>query len=178
MSLLRKYATAVTVGLQMPKAGSADYAAGGDWIPAAGDVQISIDGGASANITALPVYANGWWLYSFTAAEMTGGTIRVKIQDTAPKAIDDQAFVIETYGNALALHTLAEFVTALFNTVIGGGVTFVQAIRGIASFAFGLCSGGGTGTVRFRDLGDTKDAIVATVDTNGNRSVIIKDLTS
>ena len=36
----------------------------------------------------------------------------------------------------------------------------------------GKTSGGGTTTVKFRDLADTKDSVVATVDGNGNRTNI------
>jgi hypothetical protein len=107
-AFLRKYATATAtgthVGIPMPKAGSADFAVSADWVPAAGDVKVSIDSGAEANITTLPTYTNGWWIFQLSAAELTGKSIRVKVVDSATKAVDDQAFLIETYGNASALH--------------------------------------------------------------------------
>ena len=40
----------------------------------------------------------------------------------------------------------------------------------------GLTSVGGSNTLVFRDTGDTKDRVIATVDRDGNRTVIIKDV--
>ncbi|MFH1596714.1 MAG: hypothetical protein ABIG94_10160 [Pseudomonadota bacterium] len=36
-------------------------------------------------------------------------------------------------------------------------------------------SGGGTSTVKFRDHADSKDRIIATVDSSGNRTDVILD---
>jgi hypothetical protein len=108
MPFLRKYATATAsgthVGIPMPKAGSPDFATGSDWVPASGDVKISIDGGSQANITTLPSYTNGQWLFQFTTGETTGKSIRVAIVDSATKAVDDNFFVVETFGNASAMY--------------------------------------------------------------------------
>jgi hypothetical protein len=107
-SFLRKYATATAsgthVGIPMVKAGSNDFAVAADWTVATGDVKLSIDGGAQANIGTLPTYTNGQWVFVFTALELTGKSIRVAIVDSATKAVEDQYFAIETYGNASALH--------------------------------------------------------------------------
>ena len=40
----------------------------------------------------------------------------------------------------------------------------------------GKLSGAGTGTLTFRDYGDTKARITATVDANNNRTVIVTDV--
>jgi hypothetical protein len=39
----------------------------------------------------------------------------------------------------------------------------------------GEVSGGGTTTITFRSTDDTKDRVVATVDSNGNRTAITYD---
>lgn len=106
---LRKYATATAsgthVGIPMIKAGSQDFATGSDWTPATGDVKVSIDGGAQANISTLPAYTNGQWVFQFTSGETTGKSIRVVVVDSATKAVEDQFFVIETFGHASAMFT-------------------------------------------------------------------------
>src|ERR1051325_11895517 len=48
-----KYATAVTIPFDMIKAATLDFAVGADWTPATGDVKVSIDGGAFANVGTL-----------------------------------------------------------------------------------------------------------------------------
>jgi hypothetical protein len=104
---VRKYNTAAgtgtKIGMQHTKFGASDFATGSDWTPAAGDVKVSIDEGAEANIGTLPTYTNGWWIYTFTGGETTGKSIRVKIVDAATKVINDDYFEIETDGNASAM---------------------------------------------------------------------------
>src|SRR4051812_40010055 len=104
---VRKYNTAAgtgtKIGMQLLKAGTSDFAVSADWTPAAGDVKVSIDEAAEANIGTLPSYTNGWWVFTFTGGETTGKSIRVRIVDTAPKAINDDFFIIETDGNSSAM---------------------------------------------------------------------------
>ncbi len=110
MSFLRKYATGAGADIYIPivKRAVVDFAVGADFTPVAGDVKISIDGAAAANIGTLPVVlamGNGAaWKFVFTNAELTGKYITVTVVDAATKAVEDQAFTIETYGNASALH--------------------------------------------------------------------------
>lgn len=57
------------------------------------------------------------------------------------------------------------------------GMTLRQALRLIAAATGGKVSGGGTTTITFRNaVADSEDRIVATVDSNGNRSAIAYDL--
>lgn len=44
-----------------------------------------------------------------------------------------------------------------------------------ASILNGKVTGAGTGTEVFRDLGDTKDRVIVTTDTAGNRTAIVRD---
>jgi hypothetical protein len=109
---LRKYATtldattagSVKVRASIRKAGSADFAAGGDWTPATGDVKVSIDGGSQANIGTLPAYSNGAWEFVLSNTELTGKSVKVTTVDSATKAVDDDAFVVETFGHASAMY--------------------------------------------------------------------------
>jgi len=57
------------------------------------------------------------------------------------------------------------------------GVTLRQALRLILSAAAGKLSGADSTTITIRNVGDTKNRIVATVDANGNRSAVTTDAT-
>jgi hypothetical protein len=57
------------------------------------------------------------------------------------------------------------------------GLTLRQALRVIAAATAGKVSGGGTSTITIRNaVADGADRIVATVDSNGNRTAITYDL--
>lgn len=107
MMALREYATGTGGDIIIPiiKAGSDDFAVGGDWTPVAGDVKVSKDGGASGNIGTLPVFvADIGWKFVFSDAELTAARVNINIVDSATKAIKDQHIIIDTYGNASAQH--------------------------------------------------------------------------
>jgi hypothetical protein len=105
--LLKKYGTATTILFPLIDAGAQDF----ESTPvtfAAGDTQISKDEGAFANTTNNPVHeGNGIYSLALTATEMQAATIVITIIDqTAPKEWEDQAVIIDTYGNASAEHAV------------------------------------------------------------------------
>jgi hypothetical protein len=59
--------------------------------------------------------------------------------------------------------------------IVEGTITVVQLLRLYLSVLTGLSGGGNTGTVRFRDLADTKDRVVATVNSSGDRTSVTLD---
>jgi hypothetical protein len=78
-------------------------------------------------------------------------------------------------GSAMALEASA--VDAIHDEVVEGSTSFRQAIRLMMSALFGKVSGAPTGPMLFRDIGDTKARITATVDLDGNRTAVTKDAT-
>jgi hypothetical protein len=108
MVFRRKYGVLLTGGtvLRIPilVAGSADQAGSGDWTPAAGDVKISKDGGAEANIGTLPTATNNAWHFILSATELQAKQVTIRVVDSATKAVDDQFIIVETYGHASAMH--------------------------------------------------------------------------
>jgi hypothetical protein len=78
-----------------------------------------------------------------------------------------------------ALPTAAENATELLDQAAGveTGLTVRQWLRLAASVLFGKASGLATTTAVYRDFGDTKDRITATVDADGNRSAVTRDAT-
>jgi hypothetical protein len=116
MMLTRGEATTIRVGITQAETKLLTQT--GDWVPAAGDVRISKDGGAFVNATNLPteLAANGngaavVWELSLTAAEMTADEVVIVISDAATKAIDDGVIVI--YTADVSLSKAAEMIAAL-----------------------------------------------------------------
>ena len=126
-AFLRKYATATHIYVPIVKRGVVDFAVGADWTPATGDVKVSIDGGAAANIGTLPTAVTmgntAYWDFTIATGEVTGKLVIVTVADSATKAVEDQSFCIETYGNAsaqyqwdMSLANLPANVTQLLGT--------------------------------------------------------------
>lgn len=104
-SFLAKYGTGTGADVIIPiiKRGVVDYSVSADWTPAGGDVKVSKDGGAAANITTLPTFlASIGWVFIFSDAELQCKKLRVVIVDSATKAIEDQFFDVLTFGHASA----------------------------------------------------------------------------
>lgn len=75
-------------------------------------------------------------------------------------------------GGTLTAQAVADAVWA---QAIEAGLSADDVLRLIASASAGKLSGAATTTIRIRDLNDTKDRIVATVDSSGNRSALTLD---
>lgn len=68
-------------------------------------------------------------------------------------------------------------VDDVLDEVVEGSTTLRQMARGWTSALMGLLSGAATATVTTRDLADSKDRLTLTVDADGNRTAITRDLT-
>jgi len=92
-------------------------------------------------------------------------------------AVDTEIATIVT--NTTGIPTANQNADALLDRAAGveTGFTLRQTLRLMASVLLGKMSGGGTATEVFRDLGDTKDRVTATVDASGNRSAVTRDAT-
>ena len=89
-----------------------------------------------------------------------------------------------TAGQAAQLTAIESSVDVPTSTVpaltmastIEGTITLTEAQRLALAVLAGKVSGAGTGTEIFRDTSDTKDRITATVDSSGNRTVVMRDV--
>jgi hypothetical protein len=126
---LSKYGEARHIYVPIIKRGVVDFAVSADWTPVAGDVKISKDGGAAANVTNLPTAITmgntAMWDFSLTATEFQAAQIKVTVADAATKAVEDTMFVVETYGHASAQHAL-DFDTALSSQTVGTVTTLTN----------------------------------------------------
>jgi hypothetical protein len=76
--------------------------------------------------------------------------------------------------NAVASE-IADVPDDVWAFVVDGATTAAESMRLQNSALAGKASGMGTTTATFRDLADSKDRIVATVDASGNRTAITRD---
>src|SRR5690349_22286214 len=100
LAVSRKYATAATVdGFALGAKDATDIKTTPTL--AAGDVQVSKDGGAFANITSLPSETpagSGMLRVSLSISEMTARRVVVRfIDQTASKEWNDDVLVVETF---------------------------------------------------------------------------------
>lgn len=68
-------------------------------------------------------------------------------------------------------------IDSILDDAVDGTYTLRQLLRLLGSALGAKVAGAGTTTITFRDLADTKDRITATVDADGNRTVVTLDLT-
>jgi hypothetical protein len=141
VAFLSKYGVARHIYIPAVKRAVVDFAVSADWTPAAGDVKISKDGGAAANVTNLPTAITmgntAMWDFSITATEMQAAQVMVTVADSATKAVEDTMFVIETYGNASGQHAVD-----LSDSVRAG----LTALPNVASGSAGAIPTTGTGS--------------------------------
>lgn len=77
-----------------------------------------------------------------------------------------------------AIDGIPEGITTddILNSIIEGAVTLRDSLKLANAMNAGKVSGGKTTSIVFRDLADTLDRIIMTVDESGNRSAVVKDL--
>lgn len=184
---------------------------------AAGDFQISKDGGAFTNLTTLPSAnpASGRAvMIDLSASEMTADNIVIQCVDASGAEWCDQMINLQTTASQLDdLATAADLATvagyldtevaaikaktdlipaspaavgdiptaaavadAVWDEAVDSTITARQSIRLANSALGGKASGLNTTTAVYRDLADTKDRISATVDADGNRTAVTRDL--
>jgi hypothetical protein len=138
---LRKYGvtlTATTAGsvkvrLSIRTAAGTAFATSADWTPAAGDVKVSKDEGAEANVGTLPVYTNGQWCFVLSAAELTAKSVHVRVDNALVEPTD---FTVETFGHAGANYPTVYSGGAAGHPLTGGtGSDQVDAAGGRVKLA-------------------------------------------
>jgi hypothetical protein len=113
---------------------------------------------------------------AITAAKIADGAIDANT--FAAGAITASAIAADAIGaSELASDAANEIADALLDRSAGveTGLTVRQAFRLFAAALLGKASGLATTTAVFRDTGDSKDRITATVDASGNRSAVTLD---
>lgn len=148
--------------------------------------QLVVSGSATINGTAT-VTANSFAALNGTATISGSATPTFAITAKAwgTTSISGTATVTATrYATGTLEAEITPFTelspTSLANAVwaqaLEAGYTAEQMMRVMASALAGEVSGAGTATVTIRDIGDTTDRIVASVDGSGNRTAVTLDV--
>jgi len=142
---------------------------------ASGQPQIAKNGGGgswtntSATLTAI---GNGRYYVELTAGELdTLGNIqlRYKSANTAEAIASAQVVLLDPFTAGLT-------AAGVWAYVVEGSYTALGFMRLAAAALAGKLSGAATTTVTIRDVSDTKNRVVATVDAYGNRTAITTDV--
>ena len=153
------------------------------------DIRLSKNGGnfaQSNNSAGATHHENGYYSVPLDTTDTnTLGTFRVAVSKSGalpvwqdymvvPANVWDSMFGASTLNvNVATLSSAA--VDSILDDPVEGSYTMRQLLRLMAAALFGKASGGGTATITFRDLGDSKDRITATVTSNGNRTTVVLD---
>jgi hypothetical protein len=153
------------------------------------DIRLSKNGGAFAqsnNIAGATHNENGYYDVPLNTTDTnTLGTFRVAVSKSGALPVWQDFMVVPAnvwdsmFGGSVLNVNVATMssgaVDSILDDPVEGSYTMRQLLRLMASALFGKASGGGTATITFRDLGDSKDRITATVTSNGNRTTVVLD---
>lgn len=119
-------------------------------------------GTAGAGLTALASATNLATLAGYVDTEVAAIKAKTDSLPASPAATGD-------------IPSASSIAAAVWAYVVEGAYTAVQVYRIIASVLAGKSTGGGTTSVAFRDLADSKNRVSATVDADGNRTATTLD---
>ena len=125
------------------------------------DLQTQI-GTAGAGLTAVASAANLATLTGYVDTEVAAIKAKTDNLPASPAATGD-------------IPSASSIAAAVWAYVVEGAYTAVQVYRIIAAVLAGESTGGGTTSVAFRDIADSKNRVSATVDGDGNRTAVTLD---
>ena len=135
--------------------------------------ELIVDGLVGGSINQF-TFGDAYDVFELRACTVTGGNL-VAVDDVG----DPLNTILPTFGThvTLSASTSATLVDGdISQQIVEGNITVQGALRAALSALVGLLSGAGGTSIAFRDTGDTKDRIVATVDSDGNRLSVTLDL--
>lgn len=98
----RKYGVETTIDFELYEVDGVDLRT--DWTPAQSDCEVMKDEGASTMCTNTATDEGSTYSIVLTATEMQAARLVLKVVDAATKVFLDKVIIIETYGNASAMH--------------------------------------------------------------------------
>lgn len=108
------------------------------------------------------------------------GKVRIRLSDIGAtnSLYVDQLWVSYTAFSAFSSSdraTLNSIPDSVIDINVDGTTTLAESIRLQNAVLLGKVSGAGTGVESFRDIADSKDRVVSTVDSVGNRTSVVLD---
>lgn len=141
--------------------------------------------GASVSVDIAAVQSDTDNMQTRIPAALSNGFMKASLQEAVASGVQDfftvdsgETFATSVNGslvgevaNAIGATTPGDIADAILAATIGDGtVTVAQALRVYLAALAGKLSGAATTTVSIRNVADSKDVIVATVDVDGNRT--------
>lgn len=106
------------------------------------------------------------------------GNVGGSVASVAAGGITASSIAADAIGaSELAADAVTEIAAGVLAAVVEGSITVAQSLRLSNAGIGGKASGLATATAVYRDAGDSKDRITATVDASGNRTAVTLDLT-
>lgn len=142
---------------------------------------LSKNGGAYAaknegtNATSDPSLV-GWYACPLNTTDTSGsGHLQLAVHVAGALPVWDSWMVVpaNVYDSMTGTDLLEVSGSSILTEVIDGSYNFKQVLQIMAAVMAGKVTGGNTSTITFRDLGDGTNRVVATVDSNGNRTNIV-----
>jgi len=181
MSGFLKQSTAVTVMIGEFLDDTDGKTAEGGLTLTSSDIYLSKNGGAytaknEASSATSDVNLPGWYTCPLNDTDTgTVGILQLAVHVSGALPVWDAWMVVpaNVYDSMMGTDLLNVNADDLLNTTIDSTYDFQAVLQIMAAVMAGKVSGGGTSTITFRDLGDGTDRVVATVDSNGNRTNIV-----
>lgn len=108
-----------------------------------------------------------------TAAALA--TVNAYVDELESRLTAARAGYLDSLNSGAPLSAAA--VDAILDEAVEGSLTLRQAQRLMLAALAGIANGGGTTTVNFRDMANSKNRITMTTDANGNRTAVTRDAT-
>ncbi len=118
----------------------------------------------------------GWYSCPLNVTDTSAsGLLQLAVHVAGALPVWDSWMVIpaNVYDSITGTDLLEVSGSSILNETIDGSYNFKQILQVMAAVMAGKVSGGNTSTITFRDLGDGTNRLVATVDSNGNRTNIV-----
>ncbi len=109
---------------------------------------------------------------------MSNGVYYVVLDATDTDTVGNLVIFIHVAGALVAKEKCVVLPANQYDMMLShveGTIDVVELLRIVLAAASGLSAGGGTSSLTFRDVADSKNRISATVDANGNRTAITRD---
>lgn len=140
--------------------------------------RLGVPVGASTSADIAAVQADTDNIQTRLPAALVGGRMDSSVGAMAAGVQTTASFAAGAIDNTvIATNVITSIVAALLAGIVEGTITVKQALQVACAALAAKMSGLGTGTVTARNMSDTADAIVATVDASGNRSNVTRTFT-
>lgn len=118
----------------------------------------------------------GWYTCPLDTTDTSGsGLLQLAVHVSGALPVWDSWMVVpaNVYDSVTGTDTLVVDASSLLSSTIDSTYNMQQVLQIMAAVMAGKVTGGGTSTITFRDLGDGTNRVVATVDSNGNRTNVV-----